>query len=242
MIYLLPNSIYRLIRNPHIFEQDDISYVEHKLEEFKKQNKAWKEIIKSNIMLKCQPDIVEEITVAIIQDLQSNGIKTIALCSANPGKYGLLESTKEWRYALLKNLDIDFSTSFKIQNLVFEHLEIYHGDYPEYYKGILFGCSHLPTNHNPKGTLLSAFFDAVGWVPGRVIVFDDCKEYLINICEELQKRHIFCQAFWYNKTVNQHPKIDREVIDRQVEYMKQGFYPSDREVADAIKQDSAPNP
>lgn len=229
MLYILQNNLYRLLRNPRIFDNDDVIYVENLMSEFKKSDPNWKVKIKSSIMLNCSPELVEKSVVSIIKKLQSNHVKAIALCSANPGQCGVIESMRDWRFSILKSLEIDFSSSFKQQHIVFDNLDFYDGDYPEYYKGILFGASHLPSGHNPKGLTLCAFFDAVNWTPKNVIIFDDCKDYLINIAGELEKKKISSQCFGYNLTSKHSPKINRDIVNLQIKYIKQGVFLSDQE-------------
>ncbi len=235
MIYILQNNLYRMIRNPYIFDREDVLYVEELLAAIKTQNPHWKEEIKSNIMLTCPPKLVEDEIVDVIKKLQFNSVKTIALCSANPGPYGLLTSTRDWRFSLLQKLGIDFSSSFDREQIIFDQLDLYHGDYPEYYKGIIFGSCHLPTGHNPKGRTLSSFFDAINWEPKRVIAFDDCEEYLVEIGTELRKRNISFQGYLYRVTSQSPQKINREIIELQIECIKRGVFLSDEEAEEKVQ-------
>ncbi|MCK4651213.1 DUF2608 domain-containing protein [Candidatus Babeliales bacterium] len=109
----------------------------------------------------------------VIADLQSKKIPVIALTNRSiPASQVTLEQ--------MKKIDIDFSTTSlfdKDLNLAITHS----GKFSE---GIIFSGA------NDKGRMLVAFFDAIKYVPKKVIFIDDKLKYVKAVEREIEKRGI----------------------------------------------------
>jgi len=113
--------------------------------------------------------LVEETTPALIQELQSRGIKTIALTACRTGPYGVLESLERWRIEDLLSFEIDFSQAFpEIDRHLYHDLVPPGARYvPAFEKGCIFSAE------TPKGKVLKAFLERHQLHPRRVIFVDD---------------------------------------------------------------------
>ena len=123
------------------------------------------------------PDIVP-----IIQQLQKQNCKTVALTMMWNGAYGNIKNMPEWRASMLEKFNINFDEQFP--DTEFKSLPKNRGLHPCLYKGIL--C----TNHIDKGKVLGAFLDHNKFKPTLIISFDDQKKQLNSIASECAKRKI----------------------------------------------------
>lgn len=123
------------------------------------------------------PDIVR-----IIQQLQKQSCKTVALTMMWNGAYGYIKNMPEWRASMLNKFGINFDGQFP--DTEFKSLPMDRDLYPCIYKGIL--C----TNNVGKGKVLGAFLDHNNLKPTHIISFDDQKKQLNSIASECAKRKI----------------------------------------------------
>jgi Protein of unknown function (DUF2608) len=122
-----------------------------------KDPKAYNALINGKRMLSFTDQPLEPITVNLIKQLQNRGIKVIALTHFNTGSLGgplgLIPSLPVWRWNKLKEIDIDFSSSFpEQQELIFSQFTSKSGRHPIFYKGILLclAPSLIQSIGNPK--------------------------------------------------------------------------------------------
>ena len=172
------NNLLRIIRNHRIFDKNDINLIKQILSKFRKTDLNPRMTLLSNMLLNSPLYHVEPEMLGIIKNLQSRNVKVIAECTLQPNEFGAIKSVKNWRYSVLKDLEIDFSTSFQTLEIVLNNLHPNDGHYSIFYKGILFGSG------NPKGIVLSKFIESIKWVPAEVIFFDDCEK----VCFKRWKR------------------------------------------------------
>lgn len=123
------------------------------------------------------PDIVR-----IIQQIQKQGCKTVALTMMWNGTYGNIKNMPEWRASMLEKFNINFDGQFS--DTEFKSLPKNRGLYPCLHRGIL--C----TNHTDKGKVLGAFLDHNNLKPTHIISFDDQKKQLNSVASECTKRKI----------------------------------------------------
>lgn len=131
-------------------------------------------------------DSVEKETVEIIRNLQSRGVPIIALTHS-----GSTPEICRWRVDNLQQIELDFSNSFALKEFEFDKLPMIFDAYPSFYRGIL--C----TGGIAKGVLLAAFIQRIGWLPHKVIFFDDQFQFCLNVHLEMSQRGIPVQCYWY---------------------------------------------
>lgn len=195
----------------------------------KENPEEYRKIIASKIRLKSKNQPVEKALISNILNLQKRNIKIIALTAFKTGEFGLIEHLEDWRYKDLVNLGLDFSLSFEQQKILFDELaateyhskyKIANGDEPSpamFYNGVV--C----TSCYPKGIVLKAFIEKIGWRPNRIYFFDDQVKNTESVVQEMSKLKIKCQAFVYKAAIFNWPKddIDIEVVRFQHELIKQ---------------------
>jgi FMN phosphatase YigB (HAD superfamily) len=161
---------------------------------------------------------VEESAVEIVRTLQKKNIKVIALTSSPSGRCFYVNNMKKWRYANLREIGLDLSTSFAIPDFQLEGLIQSFGSYPAFYKGIL--CAAF----NPKGPVLEAFLKKINWTPSKIIFFDDSHENCKSVADTMNKLGIDIQCYWYRAAYTKKIKLDRHtttchinaLIDREL--------------------------
>lgn len=118
------------------------------------------------MLLKRKIELVDPRLATLIRNLQSAKIPTIALTAARPGKYGNIPSMQEWRRKELKDVNIDFGSSFSyIKPFIFS--EFTAKSPPAFERGIIYSSCV------PKGDVLKVFLERTGFKPRRVIFLDD---------------------------------------------------------------------
>lgn len=172
-------------------------------------------VFNSFYLTKSTEQLVENSLAQTIRGLQVRGVKTIALTAVPGGQVGSVRCARILRYDTLRKHHVDFSSSFKIDPLVFDNLIAYNNEYPMFYKGILFA-----NYKNNKGVVLGAFFDRIGWTPKKVLFFDDAHKRVEEVCEEMQRRSIACQGYWYRGAEHcDKPPFNRAIAEVQLEYL-----------------------
>lgn len=123
------------------------------------------------------PDVI-----CIIKHLRERGCMIVALTAMETGSFGVIENMPAWRVHELGELGLDFHGQF--QDIIFDKLPMYRGNYPRLYQGIL--CA----NQQPKGLVLGAFLDYYHLKPARIVSFDDCAFALDSIARACAQRDI----------------------------------------------------
>lgn len=195
----------------------------------KKNPESFRKTIASKIRLKSKNQPVEKALISKILSLQKRNIKIIALTSFKTGEFGLIEHLEDWRYKDLVSLGLDFSLSFEQQKILFDELAT--TEYPSKYK-IEKGVDPSPaifykgvacTGCFPKGIVLKAFIEKIGWRPSQIYFFDDQVKNTESVVQEMDKLKIKCQAFVYKAATFNRSKddMDIEVVKFQHELIKQ---------------------
>ena len=126
----------------------------------------------------------------IISELQSKGIKVLALTNCFTGSFGNIESMEDWRYNELKKHGYHFDLSWRVlKPKVFTGLEktgkglsAKNSSMPVFKSGIVF------TSAVSKGQALEAFLQYARIVPKKIIFVDDKRKHLESV-EEIAKSH-----------------------------------------------------
>jgi len=106
-----------------------------------------------------------------------------------------------------------------------------------FYKGIL--LTNWINNESPeKGPVLGAFLDKIAWQPSKVLFFDDSKYNIESVAQEMTKRGINYQGYWYHAEAKlPRPKLNQETaLIRLNHLLENDEYLTDAE-AEAIAQD-----
>ena len=185
----------------------------------------------SQMLLQRNMRLVEKEIVSIIQGLQKDKIKTIALTKHSIGSYGAIASLEDFRIKQLQDLGIDFNSAFpKYDILVLNNVKNTSSQYPIFKKGLLF------TNAYTKGETLEAFLNKIKWNPAKVIFIDDLRENLISVQQVLQNKNIAYTGVLYTAAEKLPDEIDKDVVEKQYEYLVQkGIWLSDSEAERLLK-------
>lgn len=196
------------------FNNESLRFLKARIDQYLKKTKNYANYINLlRIVYKFKQILTEECIVKIIDNLQEKNIKIIALTSCYTKPNDVIIYGK-YKFELLKDFKIDFSTSFKINNFKFTNLPTVNESYPEYYKGIIL------TNTIEKGKVLTEFFKQVKWQPKEVIFFDDQLTNLLNVEEHLKSLDSKIKYIGYHfiKTDLTNFNIDYKVLDFQINY------------------------
>ena len=128
--------------------------------------------------------LVDEGIYPLLQVVRSRGIKVIALTATLTGDFEG-RSVEDLRYQSLKEKKLSFDDSFAESYLVFNNLPMYRGNYPTFYKGILFSNSEKGTTN--KGTVLCAFLKKLQLHPKCIVFVDDRAQNLTDAYDALKQ-------------------------------------------------------
>jgi hypothetical protein len=182
----------------------------------KQDPKDYSDAISAEVYTKARYRPVEQSMIDSINQLCQRGIRVIALTAQETGPMfgGRIPSFEEWRYARLKELGIDLSKSFSECSIQFKAFPTSLRGIPVFYKGIL--C----TANYPKGEVLAAFLDYIGYGPNKVIFVDDTPEFVQSVAKAMKQKGILCEGYVYRASEFQIPKIESDIMQFQLDYIK----------------------
>ena len=128
--------------------------------------------------------LVDEGIYPLLQVIRSKGIKVIALTAAPTGDFEG-RSVEDLRYQALKEKNLSFDDSFAESYLVFDNLPMYRGNYPTFYKGVLFSNSEKGITN--KGMVLCAFLKKLQLHPKCIVFVDDRAQNLTDAYDALKQ-------------------------------------------------------
>ena len=132
--------------------------------------------------------LVEESTPQIIEALQVQRVKVIALTAALTGYLRQVfgeARIEELRHSALDGLGINFENTFDFKEVTFKIIPPYRDNHPTFFKGILFSNGEQGT-HN-KGTVLTTFLKHANFTPKVVIFVDDRKKHIESVEQALKE-------------------------------------------------------
>lgn len=138
------------------------------------------------VAIKNKSRLVEADILNIIQELQQANVKVIALTGAKTGGIAnIIPDVPSWRYNSLKNLGIDFSSTFpkKAQFKELKGDDV--GNYPSFEQGIVYSYGSM----NSKGNVLKCAIKELNWLPKRVIFVDDRLEHINSVHSFLKQEN-----------------------------------------------------
>jgi hypothetical protein len=150
---------------------------------------------------------IESLVVELIKSLQERSIKVIALTKCDSGSlaYDIIPSLPVWRYQKLRDVGIDFSSSFGNYKIRFKRLVSEQGNNPVFYRGVLL------TDSFSKGRVLGEFLDFINWRPHSILFFDDQQPFIVSVQEAAAQRKIPFHGFLY-KGLQKVPKVLNNAI------------------------------
>lgn len=157
--------------------------------------------------------LMETSSPAIIQDLQSRGIKVIALTHLYAGSYGIIDRLEEWRFNQLYDMGIDFSINNPI-DIVFQNLPTTRNQHPNIYKGIF-----VTAESCLKGEALAALIEKLEYKPSLIVFIDDCEIQIQSVSQALAKLEIPSICYHYRAAEACDNNIDIEVAKFQYQYL-----------------------
>lgn len=172
--------------------------------------KGWKEIWIGKICAKMQFQLVDPEFSSIIQYLQQNKIKTIALTAIPSKSFGVIPSMADWRVQQLQRFDINFSQAFPDFSTLSFNLQ---SGNPSFEHGILFADT------TPKGEALLALLEKIKWTPSKIIFIDDRLHYLQSVEEMTGKLGIDFVGFHYKASELISCLFDEEIAAFRFRYL-----------------------
>lgn len=154
----------------------------------------------------------------IISDLQSKGIKVLALTNCFTGHFGNIQSIEDWRYNELKKHGYHFDLSWQdLKPALFTELE-------KKGKGLSANSTSMPVFKNgivftsavSKGQALKAFLKYAKLVPKKIIFIDDKRKHIESVEKSAQSLNISFIGIEYTKTSTMHTEpLHQERADLQ---------------------------
>jgi len=163
-------------------------------------------------------ELVEPEIALIIRELQSRGVRVLALTSAKAGKQetylgGHREIIlEELRYQILSKLGVTFDISFSGIDPFYLPKSEGGSIAPYFYKGILFAREN-------KGDALKAFCEYMQWRPKKIVFVDDAVPYLQQVmwhCDSTEELYCYHYTAAYKKVMN----LDHKILLNQLDYLK----------------------
>ena len=137
---------------------------------------------------------------------------------------------QKWRFNNLKQINLDFSKSFDLQDAEFDNFKKQFGFPPSFYKGILCSAS------NPKGKVLEAFLNKVNWRPNKILFFDDTYEECKSVADEMKKLGIPVQSYWYRNVFKNKIKLNQDAMKYQFDHViKHEEFLTEKEALEKMK-------
>ena len=162
----------------------------------------------SLLLLQSKTRLIHPEALDLLQQLKEKGVKVIALTASKTGDLGQISDMVKWRHRQLKELKLDFSTSFPGHHFVFHEFD----SKPDFREGVL--CC----GHTPKGIALKAFLQRVSLRPTTVYFIDDQLDYIASVEKELELEGIPHISLHTLEALTQVPQFDLKVAEFQWDY------------------------
>lgn len=173
--------------------------------------------------------LVEPKILPFIRHLQCQKIPVIAFTAVMGGELDGFGDVGKWRVDQLRELGLDFSSSFpKTHYLQLKKREDKEFA-PLFKSGVLFSARH------PKGEILKAFLEAIHFHPSKVILVDDRLEYLNSAEKTMIGMGIPFTGYHYRAVEKIPVEYDEKVARFQLKHLaRHGKWLSDEEVKKAL--------
>lgn len=213
-----PSQWTSLLLTAGLANKDDAASLQQTLEAIDARKGAGyaEALVDSSVRLKDHEQLIEpDVLPGLVGAMQARATKVIALTAVSAGAFGVIPCMRTSRFESLLKLGINFSKAFQQEEIVFDKLKPCGSDYPMLYKGILFA-----NENNSKGSVLGALLNHISWRPSKVVFFDDREGHLKSVEQEMEKRGIAFQGYWYSGAQKlPHPTFDGEVGRFQLSHL-----------------------
>jgi len=160
-----------------------------------------------------EPEVID-----VINKAHDCGHVVLALTFIESGSYGIIDSMPQWRYEMLTDMGIKFSTM--IPDMVLDKLPSHRDLHPVVHQGII--CC----NWCAKGTVLQELLRIVDYTPKHIIFIDDDPRNLHTVGQACAVLNIPCTLYHYNNPVFEKPAVDLHDFMYKVAYvLETGKYP-----------------
>jgi hypothetical protein len=172
------------------------------------------DLLTSIVMLQSKRCIIDPDMPGVIRDLQERGVKAIGLTATKIKGQGKIASVPNWRIEELKTLNVSFENAFPWASNQHVPLQSDVPLSPLYKSGIIFSGNY------PKGEVLAAFLDMIGWMPEKVIFIDDRPDNIKSVEEEMKKLpEIVCIPVLYQGAKRLQIDIDEGLANFQLTHL-----------------------
>lgn len=215
-----------------IFDVDDVlMYPEDKI--LRSQNADACKVLVKQLKQRVGKDKIQDITsiillarknkpvdpkmIKLINTLQKNNIKVLALTNCATGKFGLIPNTKNWRISELKSHGYYFYKSWP--NLKDINLKPVMKDSndasPVYKEGVLF-----VDQTGEKGAVLDAFLTSIKIIPKRIVFIDDKSKNLVSVAEFAKQNDVEFIGIEYTKVLEEKEVLNKNIAQLQFEVLE----------------------
>ena len=171
----------------------------------------------------------EDKTLEVIDQLQQDGIKTMAFTARS---WKNIKGTE----GHLSEAGIDM-----IKNTVYEKEIVVEPENKDngfgFRDGVLSVIDNKDAKDKDKGPVLVKFFDAISFIPKKVVFIDDTKKHVDSVAKELQSRNIPNVALWYKflKKSESKSSLTQEDLRLHEIFWGKDWYRFDVNVDDVVK-------
>lgn len=187
----------------------------------KRRGKATRDLLHSIMLLQSKWQLTDAEIPSLIQDLQRQKIRVLALTTFWTGKMGKLKSVEDWRSAHLKKHRIDFSITADISKSYFNITtfdKVSGKAYPVYKDGIIY------TNHYAnKGEVLGAFLKKTNLNPKNIIFIDDKLKNIADIENFCNTANIGYTGIHDNRIMKKHNTFNTTLGKYQFDYLENHY-------------------
>lgn len=183
----------------------------------KRLGKPTRDLLHSILLLQSKWQLTDPEIPQLIQDLQLQKIRMIALTAFRSGEMGKLPSVEDWRSGHLKKHNIDLSITAGMPKNYFEITQltkIKEKDFPVYKDGIIY------TNHYPKGEVLGAFLAQTNIQPKSIIFVDDKISNIHSVENFCKSANIKYLGIHDNRIFKDHNIFDKSLGEYQFQYLE----------------------
>jgi len=174
------------------------------------------DILMSIMTMHTKQALVDEGIPALIQSMQKNKVKVVALTSSRTGRFGKISSLENLRLKILKNLGIDLTSSFPRVVMVLDDILGTDKNHPPMFKGGVIFTSRLE-----KGPVLKSFLNKVNFVPRKIVFIDNKVRKIKSVEAYCKEKGIEFVGIHYTKSYQvPFSPYDKDVVAKQFEILK----------------------
>lgn len=183
----------------------------------KRLGKPTRDLLHSIMLLQSKWQLTDPEIPKLIQELQLQKIRMIALTAFRSGEMGKLQSVEDWRSGHLKKHNIDLSITAAMPKDYFEITQLTKvsgKNYPVYKDGIIY------TNHYPKGEVLGAFLAQMNLKPKSIIFIDDKLSNILSVENFCNTAHIKYIGVHDNRIIKNHNIFNKSLGEYQFDHLE----------------------